>query len=213
MYIPSWACIPPLITEHQAELPVLYSSFPLAICFTHGSVYMSMLLSQFAPFLCCVHQSVEPAWLLESLVWPPRVCPISQARGKLCPLCDIGRKRMWLRASWRGEHSAWKSTSVFSYYLHVEMLVFFQDHWLLKREENNAVVFRDPPFWSSGSHYPLVPMQRFFQQKPGLLSAGLNEDPFDEPHWINRRWKEPFLTAKLWFSIYNTRLSYKMWLI
>ena len=51
--------------------------------------------------------------------------------------------------------------------------VFFQDHWFLKLEENNAVVFRDPPFWSSGSHYPLVPMQRFFQQKPGLLSAGL----------------------------------------
>ena len=38
---------PPLwvITEHQAELHVLYSSFPLAICFTHGSVYMSVLLS------------------------------------------------------------------------------------------------------------------------------------------------------------------------
>ena len=34
--------IPPLlvITEHRAELPVLYGSCPLAICFTHGSVYM-----------------------------------------------------------------------------------------------------------------------------------------------------------------------------
>ena len=40
--------IPPLqvITEHQAELPVLYISFPLAISFTHGSVYVSVLLSQ-----------------------------------------------------------------------------------------------------------------------------------------------------------------------
>ena len=43
--------IPPtqVITEHQAELPVLYSRFPLAICFTHGSVSMSILISQFIP--------------------------------------------------------------------------------------------------------------------------------------------------------------------
>ena len=34
--------VPPLcvITEHQAELPVLYSSFPLAVYFTHGSTSM-----------------------------------------------------------------------------------------------------------------------------------------------------------------------------
>ena len=30
------------ITEHRAELPVLYSSFPLASYFTHGSVYVSV---------------------------------------------------------------------------------------------------------------------------------------------------------------------------
>ena len=36
-----------VITEHRAELPVLYSSFPLVICFTHGG--MSMLVSQFVP--------------------------------------------------------------------------------------------------------------------------------------------------------------------
>ena len=38
--------IPPLqvITAHQAGLPVFYSSFPLAIYFTHDNVYMSMLL-------------------------------------------------------------------------------------------------------------------------------------------------------------------------
>ena len=43
--------IPPLcvITEHRAKLPVLSSSFPLAIYFTHGSVYMSVLLSWFIP--------------------------------------------------------------------------------------------------------------------------------------------------------------------
>ena len=37
--------IPPLyvITEHRAELPVLYRSFTLAIDFTHGGVYRSVL--------------------------------------------------------------------------------------------------------------------------------------------------------------------------
>ena len=35
--------------SQSAELPVLYNSFPLAIYFTHDSVYMLMLLSQFAP--------------------------------------------------------------------------------------------------------------------------------------------------------------------
>ena len=43
--------IPPyqVITEHQTGPPVLCSSFPLAICFIHGSVYMLMLPSQFIP--------------------------------------------------------------------------------------------------------------------------------------------------------------------
>lgn len=59
--IPSWASlstpIPPLwvITEHQAGLLVLSSDFPLVICFTHGSVYMSMLPSQF------IQRSPSPA--------------------------------------------------------------------------------------------------------------------------------------------------------
>ena len=47
----SHTSIPPLkvITEHQAEHPVLYSSFPLAIYLTHRSAYVSVLLSQFIP--------------------------------------------------------------------------------------------------------------------------------------------------------------------
>ena len=36
-----------VITEHQAEQPALYSSFPLAIYFKHSGVYMSVLISQF----------------------------------------------------------------------------------------------------------------------------------------------------------------------
>ena len=49
--LPSWASpsLPPLLvtTEHRAELSVMYSSFPLAIYFTDGGVYVSRLLSQF----------------------------------------------------------------------------------------------------------------------------------------------------------------------
>ena len=43
---------PPLlwvVTEHRTGLPVLYGSFPLAVCFTHGRVFMSILISQFVP--------------------------------------------------------------------------------------------------------------------------------------------------------------------
>ena len=36
-------------TEHWAELPLLDSSFPLALCIIHGSVSMPVFLSQLAP--------------------------------------------------------------------------------------------------------------------------------------------------------------------
>ena len=36
-----------VVPEHQVELPVLYSNFPLALYFTHGNAYVSVLLSQF----------------------------------------------------------------------------------------------------------------------------------------------------------------------
>ena len=80
MYIspPSPACLPPhrCFTppgHHgaQAGLPVLHS-FPRAIYFTHGSVYMSVLLSQFCPlpffsllphFLCLL-PSINPQRIL-----------------------------------------------------------------------------------------------------------------------------------------------------
>ena len=38
---------PLLITEHWVEHLALYSSFPLAVYFIHGSVYMSIQISQF----------------------------------------------------------------------------------------------------------------------------------------------------------------------
>ena len=48
--LPSLPTLPAeVITEQRAELPMLCSRFSLAICFTHGSVYMSILVSQFIP--------------------------------------------------------------------------------------------------------------------------------------------------------------------
>ena len=56
-HIPSLLRLPPtlhtpphwVVTKHRADLPVLCGCFPLAICFTFGSVYMSVLLSHFVP--------------------------------------------------------------------------------------------------------------------------------------------------------------------
>ena len=54
---PSWSPLPPPTPSHPSRLsqspgfgfPDLYSKLPLAICFTYGKVYVSMLLSQFVP--------------------------------------------------------------------------------------------------------------------------------------------------------------------
>ena len=56
-HISSVLCLPPIlpipplqvVTKHRADLPVLCGCFPLAICFTFGSAYMSMPLSYFVP--------------------------------------------------------------------------------------------------------------------------------------------------------------------
>ena len=56
-HIPSLLHLPPTLpilplyvdTKHRADLPVPCSCFPLAIYFTFGSVYMSMLISHFIP--------------------------------------------------------------------------------------------------------------------------------------------------------------------
>ena len=57
--LPTTLLIPPIqvVAKHRADHPVLCGCFPLAIYFTFGSVYMSMLLSHFvpahpSPFLC-----------------------------------------------------------------------------------------------------------------------------------------------------------------
>ena len=70
-YIPCLSCLPAtphptpqVITEHRAELAVLYASFPLAAYFTHGGVNMPEALSQFVPPFP-----------------PPALCP------QVCSLC------------------------------------------------------------------------------------------------------------------------------
>ena len=49
--LPPTLPIPPLqvVTKPRADLPVLCGCFPLAIYFTFGSAYMSVLLSHFVP--------------------------------------------------------------------------------------------------------------------------------------------------------------------
>ena len=58
---PSHPYHPSRSTEKQADLLVWYRSFPLAICFTHGAVYMATPLFQFippSPSPSCVHKSI-----------------------------------------------------------------------------------------------------------------------------------------------------------
>ena len=51
LHLPDILPIPPLqvVTKHRTDLSVLCGCFPLAICFTFGTVYMSMPLSHFVP--------------------------------------------------------------------------------------------------------------------------------------------------------------------
>ena len=62
------AIIPPLqVTELQAELPVPYRSSPLAVYFTHGSIFMLLLFSQFVP-------ETKSFWVTPTLLYPCLVC-------------------------------------------------------------------------------------------------------------------------------------------
>ena len=79
IYVPSLLNLPPntdpfplLLGCHRAlfELPESHSKFPLAICFTHGSVYVSMLLS---PFIPPTHNSSKN----KVLIWKSMSDPVS----------------------------------------------------------------------------------------------------------------------------------------
>ena len=58
-----------VITEHLAELPGLYNSFPLAIYFTHDSVYFNATLSVH-PTLPFPHSGQVCALPLHFFSWP-----------------------------------------------------------------------------------------------------------------------------------------------
>ena len=60
-----------MVTKHRADLPVLCGCFPLAICFTFGSVYMSMPLSHFVP----AYPSPSPCPQVHSLLLHLYSCP------------------------------------------------------------------------------------------------------------------------------------------
>ena len=63
--------IPPLyvVTEHQVEFPMIISNFPLAICFTNGNLYISLLLSQFIPPSPAPAMSISLFSMSESLLY------------------------------------------------------------------------------------------------------------------------------------------------
>ena len=69
--------------KHRADLPVLCGCFPLAIYFTFGSVYMSVLLSYFVP----AYPSPSPCPQVHSL----RLCLYS------CPAPRFSRTNFFFR--------------------------------------------------------------------------------------------------------------------
>ena len=75
--------IPPLqaVTEPRFEFPESHSKFPLAVYFTHGSVYVSLLLSSSShsvlPLHPCVHTSVLCVWRQILNHWTTREVPKS----------------------------------------------------------------------------------------------------------------------------------------
>ena len=78
-HIPSLLCLPPtlpipplqVVTKHRADLPVLCSCFPLAIYFTLGCVYMSVILFHFVP----AYPSPSPCPQVHSLCLCLYSCP------------------------------------------------------------------------------------------------------------------------------------------
>ena len=74
--LPPTLPIPPcqVIAKHRADLPELCGCFPLAICFTFGSVYMSMPLSHFVP----AYPSPSPYPQVHSLHLRLNSCPAAR---------------------------------------------------------------------------------------------------------------------------------------
>ena len=93
-YIPSFLSLSPnhhptllVITEHWAELPVLYICFLPAIYPTHGSADMSVLRSQFVPPSASSAVSTRPFSMSASLKSILYVC-LSAVHSLCLPLCS-----------------------------------------------------------------------------------------------------------------------------
>ena len=72
-------------TEQRAKLSVLHSRLPLAICFARGSVYTSVLLSQFIP----------PSPLLRRVYISTLYLHVSIPSLKIGPSVPFLRRRQW----------------------------------------------------------------------------------------------------------------------
>ena len=109
------------IMEYQAELPVPYSSFPLAIYFAHANVYMSVLLSQFHPTLslsCRVCKLVLYICISHWSEWPSSKNLQTISAGE-----DMGEKGTLLHCWWENEliQSLWKTVWRFLKKLVIEL--------------------------------------------------------------------------------------------
>ena len=82
LHLPPTLPIPPLqvVTKQRADLPVLCSCFQLAIYFTFGSVYMSMLLSHSIP----PYPSPSPCPQVHSLRLRLYSCPAPRFFRTIC---------------------------------------------------------------------------------------------------------------------------------
>ena len=100
VYIPSLLSLPPAphptpLGHHGAPgwALCLTHSFPPAVCLTHGSVYMSRLLSQLAPplFPALVHKSAlcDPRRILSVTLDERRVCQTKQSQKEKNRCCML----------------------------------------------------------------------------------------------------------------------------
>ena len=79
-FITSLLSLPPFPSSHPSRssegtswASVLHTNFSLAICFTHGSIYMSIPLPPFAPFflplLFCSQETVYPPRKVKEVIF------------------------------------------------------------------------------------------------------------------------------------------------
>ena len=96
-YSPSLLNLPPtyphptllVIIEHQAEFPMLYRSFPLAIYFTHGSIYIREGIGNPLQCSCLKNPRDRGAW------WAA-IYGVTQSRTRLKRLSSSSSNSVYL---------------------------------------------------------------------------------------------------------------------